>query len=138
MNIISGPVPAYSNVPINPEYYQPRRFVIEAIQLGFTTVVTTTQDMDYVIGQQVRLHIPPAYKSYQLNNQTGYVISIPETDQVELSINSSGYTPFLAAMDNQQPEIIGIGDINSGVINTNGIVSPSTNVPGAFINISPL
>ena len=136
--VVSYPIPAYSNVPIEPQFYQPRFFFISTITLGVTTVVTTTVDHDYVIGQQVRLIIPPSFGCRQLDQQTGVVIDIPSSTQVTLNIFSLGGNPFTASSATTQPQIIAIGDANTGQINSNGLLSQSTYVPGSFINISPL
>ena len=50
---ISGPIAPYSNVNINAQFYQPSLFIISAVTLGVTTTVTTTQNNNYVIGQEV-------------------------------------------------------------------------------------
>lgn len=93
--VISYPIPAYQNVPIEPQFYQPRRFVISDIALGQTTLVTTSTDHDYVIGQQVRLIIPAIFGSYQLNETFGYVLSIPTTSSFVVSIYSIGADAFI-------------------------------------------
>lgn len=135
---IVGPIAPYTNVPIHAEYYQPSRFVISAIGLGQTTTITTTEDMNYVIGQQVRLLIPSSFGSFQLNGMTGLVISIPATNQVILNINSIlNVNAFVASSATTKPEIIAIGDMNSGDVNSQGRVNNITFVPGSFINISP-
>ncbi len=137
--IISFPTPQYQNAPINAQFYSPSRFVISAIVLGKTTTITTTTDMNYVVGQQVRLIIPPAYGSIQLNEAQGYVLSLPAINQVELSINSLVYVdPFISANFPQiLPQILAIGDVLSGATNTNSL-NLATTIPGAFENISPL
>ena len=89
---IVGPVPPYTNPPIEPQYYQPSKFYIEDVTLGRTTTVTTTEDHNYVIGQLVRLLIPSSFGCVQLNNTQGYVISIPASNEVELDIDSSNDT----------------------------------------------
>lgn len=133
---IVGPIAPYSNPPINPQYYQPSRFFISAISLGSTTTVTTTEDNNYVIGQLCRLIIPPGNVSRQLNEAQGYVLSLPADDQVELDIYSSGVDTFVTTATGTQPQILAIGDINQGQINTTP--STVTTYPaGAFINISP-
>ena len=134
---IKGPVPAYSNPPINPQYYEPSRFVISNISLGVTTLVTTSIDHNYVVGQTVRLLIPFGYGAYQLNEVPGNVLSIPTTNQVVLDINSNGSDAFLPGSLNQNPQIIAIGDVNSGTIN-NSRSNLGTFIPGSFIDISPL
>jgi uncharacterized circularly permuted ATP-grasp superfamily protein len=133
---IVGPIAPYSNVPIQPDNYQPRRFVISSITLGRTTLVTTEEDHDYVIGQLVRLVIPKAYGTRELNQVTGYVIEIPQADQVVLDIYSSNFNIFIAADVTDVPQIIPVGDINSGVQNTSGRINQVTYIPGSFINIS--
>ncbi len=135
--VISYPIPAYSNVPIESQYYQPSQFFISDVTLGQTTIVTTTVDHNYVIGQQVRLLIPPSFGCIQLNNQTGFVIAIPASDEVELDIYSSGGDAYIASSATTKAQILAIGDVNTGVINTSGRMSTGTYIPGSFIDISP-
>lgn len=136
-----GPIPPYTNVPIEAQFYQPSRFVISDITLGNTTLVTTTEDVNYVVGQLVRLLIPNACGTYELNEKQGYVLSIPSTNQVEIDINSKFFTLFFNAPTSQTnisyPQIIAIGDISSGAMNSSGSMNLSNTIPGAFINISP-
>ena len=136
-SFISGPIPPYSNPPIEPQYYQPSRFVISAITLGPTTTVTTTVNHNYTIGQACRLIIPPSFGCYQLNEKQGIVLSIPTANQVLLNINSSvNISPYIASAATTVAQILAIGDINLGNINASPVNS-NTNVIGAFINISP-
>lgn len=237
-----GPVPLYTNPPIQPQYYTPRVRVISGITLGRSTLVTTTTPMDYAIGQQVRLIIPPANGCRQLNQKTGFIINptfnfsdlltdtdgadtytnnllqdvvpyfpnatvVPGTVQIQIDknnanqsnysdngagslyicsgsnslisssidyssgsfnflfsnppttglsviafflyyknlapnsmyvgIDSSGFDPFVAASINENPQIVAIGDVNTGATNSNGINSTLTYIPGSFRNISP-
>lgn len=143
MTVISCPIPAYANVPIQPENYQPRRFVISAITRGLTTVITTTLNMDYVIGQLVRLIIPSTFGIRQLNEAQGYVIEIPSANQVRLDIDSRAMDAFVSSSATTKPQILAIGDINSGYVSSTGPSIPTLNgdtqitIPGSFINISP-
>jgi len=138
-NAIVGPIPPYSNVPINAQYFQPSVFVISAIGLGITTTITTTVNHNYVVGQEIRLNIPESFGASQLNQQTGIVLSIPAANQVIVNINSSAnVNPFTSSSATTLPQIVAVGDINNGIISTTGRSVPSTNIPGAFINISPL
>ena len=93
--VISYPIPPYSNVPIEPQFYSPQRLNISDITRGFTTLITTSSVHEYVIGQQIRLIVPSIFGSYQLNEQIGYVISIPTTTSVEVTINSTQVDPFI-------------------------------------------
>ena len=134
-----SPVPPYNNPPIELQFYQPSQFFISAISLGVITTITTTANMNYVLGQQVRLLIPNGFGSRQLNEQTGFVTDIPAPNEVTLDLNSQNAdlffnNPALAT----KAQILAIGDRNSGIISSTGRVNSSTNIPGSFINISPL
>ena len=94
--------------------------------------------MNYVVGQLVRLIIPPSFGSRQLNETQGYVISIPSGNQVILNINSMNVDLFISSTATTLPQILAIGDINTGAVNSNGRSNNFTYIPGSFINISPL
>lgn len=148
-SIISGPIAPYSNVAINPQYYQPSQFFISTISLGLQTTVTTTVNHNYVVGQLVRLLIPTINAltsngvSYviptctQLNETESYVISIPASNQVLLDLDSSKANLFVSSSQPTQPQILAIGDISSGNINASGNLITSTVIPGSYQNISP-
>lgn len=133
---ITGPIAPYNNVPIQPQYYQPRAYFIEDITLGATTLVQTTEYHDYVIGNQVRFIIPPESGCRELNGKSGYVISVPSDNEIEVDIDSNGGNAFTSSSAANQPQVLAIGDINSGQVNASRS-SQATYVPGSFINISP-
>lgn len=135
----TGPIAPENNPPIEPQFYAPSRFVIIGLNLSIFTTVSTQTSHNYVIGQQVRLHVPVFYGTFEINGQEGIVVSIPASNQVMLNINSVGYTPFIPspAYGPTLPQIIPIGDINSGAINSQGRQNNILTVPGAFINVSP-
>lgn len=139
--VISFPVPLYANVAIEAQYYTPWRFVISGITLGSTTTVTMVvpaiTDLTYIVGQLVRLIIPPTFGCRQLNGQTAYVISVSPPNQVVLNLNSIGVHPYIASSATTPAQILAIGDVSSGPINNNGLQIMSTIVPGSFINVSP-
>ena len=73
-----------------------------------------------------------------MNEKTGVVISIPASNQVITNIDSAqNVDAFTASASTTQPQIMAIGDVNTGVINSNGILSTGTFIPGSFQNISP-
>jgi hypothetical protein len=137
-SVITYPIPLYANVPINAFFYEPNGFDITAISLGTMTTVTTSVNHNYVIGNLVRLIIPFGYGCIALNEQTGYVVSIPASNQVTINLSSHNVTPFINAALKQQPQITPVGDVNSGQINTDGLINQGTFIPGSYINISPL
>lgn len=134
-----GPIAPFNNPPISPENYKPMRFVISALTLGPSTTVTTSEDHDFVVGQQVRFLVPLPYRTYQLNEMEGYVIEIPTSSQVIVNIDSSSFNDFVSSPSHAPtlPEIIPIGDINTPAANASGRSSTTTFIPGSFINISP-
>lgn len=137
--VISYPIPAYQNLPIDAQFYQPSRFEISNVQLGQTTVVTTSVDQNYVIGQEVRLLIPSSFGCFQLNETQGIVLSIPASNQVEVSIDSSqNVDPFTTSTATTVAQILAIGDVNNGKTNAGGRINNGTFIPGSFVNISPL
>ena len=147
MGFLSGPTPAYNNPPIEPQYFEPSRFVISDIAQGQTTTVTmvpsttggSTVQPNYVIGQLVRFVIPDAYGIRQINEKKGYVLSLPSSTQVEVDIDSTSFDPFITSPtdDSQDPQIIAVGDVNQGQINESGRVNVKTYIPGSFRNVSP-
>lgn len=139
---MSSPIPFNPsiNLPINADFYQPRVFFISALVKGAQTTITTSVDHDYVVGQLVRVLIPYAYGTWQISKQQGYVLSIPAANQVLVDINSSQANSFIPVPTYNQPtkpQIIAIGDINSGPINASGAADTQTFIDGSFINISP-
>ena len=111
--VISYPAPLYQNLPIEPQWYQPSQFVITNITLGVTTIVTMANGTNgvspnYVIGQLVRLLVPSKYGTYQLNEQSGVVISLPMTNQVEININSSQMNLFIASPSSFSPRSVSL------------------------------
>lgn len=138
MSAIIGPIAPENNPPITPQFYNPSRFVISNIALGQTTTVTTLLDNDYVIGQQVRLIIPPSFGCRQLNESSSFVIQILSPTQVVLDLNSAqNVDPFVASSATTKAQILPIGDINSGIVNSTGRKNNIIFIPGSFINVSP-
>ena len=134
--LIFGPTPPYANVPIAPQNYNPSQFFISNVTLGQSTTVTTTVNHNYVIAQLIRLIIPNGYGCTDLNERTGYVISIPAANQFVLNINSQGINPFLNLGLTQKPQCVPVGDVNQGVTNANGRTNAGTSIPGSFVNVS--
>lgn len=136
--VVSYPIPAYQNLPIKENYYEPSRFVISGITLGNTTTITTSTDMNYVVGQEVRLLVPSSFGSYQLNNRTGFVVDITGADEFVVDIDSSrNVDPYISSDATTVAQVLAIGDVNLGYTNDQGNINNITFIPGSFINISP-
>jgi hypothetical protein len=95
-----------------------------------TTYVSTTNNHNLVVGQEIAFRIPAAYGPTQFNslpNTTipgspiyAYVTAILSNTQFVCNVNSSGYTAFntnetVAQMVGQSlPQVIAVGDVNTG------------------------
>lgn len=134
-----GPVAPQRNPPIRSTYYKPSRFVISDITLGESTTITTSTDHDYVVGQEIRVLVPLLFGCQQIDNKKGIVTSIPASNQVIVNINSVGFDSFDSSETNSDsdPQILAIGDYNSGQINASGRIANKTFIDGSFQNISP-
>lgn len=135
------PTPSYNNPPIAPQNFKPSRFVISDIDMSQRTsiIVTTTTDHNYIIGQLVRLLIPNYFGASQLNEQSGYVVSVPTATEVTLDISAINVNPFVPSPSYgpTPPQILALGDKNNGLVSSTGRSLPSTTIAGAFQNISP-
>lgn len=102
-------------------------------------MVTTLVDHNYVIGQVVRLLIPQVFGASALDEKQGIVIVIPSANQVVVDIDSTGIDPFIPipAFSRTPPQIVAIGDVQTGAINATGPVNTAVFIPGSFIDISP-
>jgi hypothetical protein len=138
---ISGPIALYSNPPIEPQYFAPWNFAISNIAIGTTTTVTlvipSITQLNYVIGQQVRFHIPVQFGCRQINGLQGYVIDVIPPNQVIVDLNSQNADPYISTSARTSAQLSAIGDINTGQISSTGRNIPLVTIPGAFINISP-
>lgn len=134
-----GPIAPFTNPNIEPLFFQPSQFFISNINLGTTTTVTTTLNLTCVVGQEVRFVIPPQFGCRQLNGQTGVILSLSAVNQAVVSVDSSqNVDAFVSSSAATQPQLLTIGDVNTGTINSTGITGLGTSVPGAFINTSPI
>lgn len=137
---LQGPLAPERNPPIVPEYFRPGVYYITAITQGFSTTITTNVAHQYVIGQLVRFTIPNMYRMIQLDEKEGYVISIPSPTTFIVNIDTTKYNSFVSSPSYgpTKPQVMAIGDINSGAINSQGRINNGTTIPGAFINTSPI
>jgi hypothetical protein len=138
--LMFGPIAPENNPPIHPEYFTPKEFNIASITNGITTLVTTTTAHDYVVGQLVRLLISQLFGARQFNEQTAYVINIPSNTSIILALDSSSFDLFIPhpTLETTQPQVVAVGDVNTGAINSQGRFVNGTFIPGSFQNISPI
>ena len=129
-----------------PDLYLPGVTNINFLALGTTTTVTTTTNHNYVVGQEIAFRVPLVYGTAQLNslpNNTipgspiyGYVTSVTSNTQFVCNINSTGFSafvvnqPFASFRGLQFPQVVAVGDVNSGGWPyTGGNLYPSPSFP---------
>ena len=138
-----------------PDLYIPYGSIITAISTGATTTITTSLNHNFVVGQEVFFVVPnagvtntnPVWGTTQLDTlgyltangvpQQAYVTVVPNTHQITVNVNSTGYGAFTyptsaqAALGITFPQVLAIGDQNSGTSQVPPVNPPIT-IPGAF------
>ena len=114
--------------------YIPLNVEISNITRAVNASVTTSSDHYYVVGQLVRFHVPRPYGMIELNNQLGYVLTVPTSTSFTVDINTLQFTDFIPSPTypgNMAAQVVPVGDENntSRVTNSNGLT-----ISGAFIN----
>ena len=139
---MGSPLTRYNLGLFNSGTYSPHIEDIDAITQSENALVTTVDDHTFVINQEVQFFIPPQWGMIQLNGLKGFVISIPQSDQFVVDIDTSTFDAFVtptppAFVVIDPAQVAGIGDANYGDLSPGGTpVIPST-VPGAYQNQPP-
>ncbi len=139
-----------------PDLYIPELCYITAIATGTTTVITTSINHNFVVGQEVGFTIPTAWGMTQLDSaiylqssngipQQAYVTAVT-ANTLTVNINSTGYTAFAyptsatAALGLTFPQVWAIGDQNTGYsLNSSGqvpylgVTNGVIGIPGSFV-----
>lgn len=139
---MASPLNRYNFGLFNSGTYTPFVCDIEDITQEMFPVITTTEDHGFVVGNQVQFFIPPEWGMRQLNGLKGYVITVPQSDQISVNINTTNFDAFEVPSPAQYvvidpAQVAGIGDINTGTSSPGGIPANPNTVPGAFQNQYP-
>lgn len=144
---LSGsPTGAFVRKVLYPDLYLPDVDFISAITTGTTTTVTTTTNHNFVVGQEIAFRIPPVYGIIGLNSLPnvitpgspiyGYVTSLTSNTVFVCNIDSTLFTalntnqPFLSYPGLSFPQVLSVGDVNSGgVPYSGGALYPSPQFP---------
>lgn len=134
---------------IFPDLYIPFGTAITAIMTGLTTTLELAVNHSFVVGQEVFFVVPSQWGTTQLDTlvyntanvvpQQAYVIATT-ADSITVNVNSTGYTAFVyptsavAALGVTPPQVLAIGDQNSGISGLAAIppVAVPITIPGAF------
>lgn len=125
-----------NNPTVEPENFKPSNFVISTITQGRLTIVSTSVDNNFVLGQQVRFNIPQTYGIRQLNGQAPQVVAINSAMQFVVDVDSARYDPFIPFpphTGHTPPQVNAVGDFN---ISFEGFKNNAFTISGAFVNIS--
>ena len=122
--------------------YEPANEDITDITQASQALVTISVDHSFVIGNQVQFLIPPEWGMYQISGLKGFVISIPQSDQISVDIDTRAFDafvtptpPMFVVIDNAQ--VASVGDSNFGSLSPGGVVTLPNTIPGAYINQRP-
>lgn len=145
---LSGsPTGAFVKKVLFPFLYEPGTAFISAINLGgANVVVTTTAPHCFVVGQEIAFRIPPAYGSVQLNSLPDsqipgspiyyYVTAVSSNTVFTCNALSAGVTAFNSNQPVSSvpglsfPQVVAVGDINSGGVQySGGALYPSPVIP---------
>lgn len=121
-----------------PCLYAPMVSFISAITLGATTTIALTMPGNFSVGQEVAFRIPSIWGTTQLNSLPnviipgspiyGFVTAVSAsltTPTITVAINSNAYTafnsnqPFASYPGEKFPQVVPVGDANSGSLLTN-------------------
>ncbi len=105
-------------------------------------LVTTAENHNYVINQQVQFFIPPQWGMRQLDQLKGFVLSIPTSNSFNVNINSTQFDAFVtpttpAYVVINPAQVSGIGDMNYGNLAPGGRLPVPNVPPGSYENQRP-
>lgn len=85
----------YRIVNASNRYYPKRRFITKIASSGTSTVITLSVTHQFTVGQEVRLIVPTAWGTNELNGQLGIITAISTTNNtITVNIDSSGFSAF--------------------------------------------
>lgn len=124
------------NPTCQPENFQPSNFTVYQIDRAREATITTLNNNNFVVGQQVRLNIPRPYGMQQINGQGPLVTSIISPVQFTINLDTRTYDAFVqfpTYPGKTPPQVNAIGDQN--LTNSSPLNNGET-IEGAFMNIS--
>lgn len=115
--------------------FEPVKVGIKDVTRAIRALVTTVIPHTFVIGLLVRFVVPTPYGINQMNGEKGYVISVPTNNTFLVSLDTRLYDPFNpVGISAQNPIILPIGGINTGITGTPPFTQEEVGIPGQFRN----
>ena len=111
----------YQVIPFNPLFYPTKRYIVN-ISNATQAVVTTSVNHGYVVGQSVRLYVPPQFGMTQAN---GLLVNINAVAASFFSVNldTTAFTPFVypgaGAVPFTPASVIPVGEETDALSNPN-------------------
>jgi hypothetical protein len=104
---------------------------------GAKTLVTTSINHQFVVGNQVFFQIPPQWGMRQLNGLTSYVSAIPAPNQITVVLNTSTFDPFVVPTPGpfiviDPAMVLPSGNQNTGQLYAGGVPLLPIEIPGAY------
>lgn len=117
--------------------FQPQWSQISAITKGKPTVVTFTEDHDFVKGQTVMFVVEREFKMYEINGLIGTISAITD-NSITVDVDTRNFNAFsLPANPAGIPQVIPVGSENFGFTNQGTVPTGPIGPSGAFrININ--
>ena len=139
---MGSPLTRYNLGLFNSGTYTPFICNLSAVTTSNPALVTTSITHSFVIGNEVQFFIPPQWGMRQLDQLTGYVLSIPAPNQFTVSIDTTFFDAFVIPTSPpfvviEPAQVAGIGDSNTGQSAPGGVLPVPNTVPGAFENHPP-
>jgi hypothetical protein len=132
---VAGTTGSFYPILYDPLFY-PRRRTITAITQATNAVITLSVTHGYIVGQEVRIHVPAQFGMTQIDGLQGAIIAIDTAtgnghNTITVNINSTGFSPFVfpltAAVPFTPAEIVPIGEDTATALNLNqNILSDAT------------
>lgn len=112
--------------------YSPFVCEISNIAPGQETVITTSINHEFVVGNQVRIFMPPRWGMAEIDGKTGLILAVTG-DTLTVNIDSLNFTPFTTPANiTDYPQVIPVGDQNTGYTIQNGEQPAQLVIPGSF------
>lgn len=110
--------------------YLPDLKEISSVTKGYLTLVQTSENHDFSVGNSVYFIIPKEFDMIELDNKSGVITAIT-SDTITVKIDSRRFTPFVSAVSYTTPaQVLPLGDRNFGF--QGPVSNDPQGIPGAF------
>lgn len=120
--------------------YVPFACDISGVALGQTTMITTSVNHGFIVGNEVTFLIPRLWGVSQLNGLKGLVLAFTN-NTITVNIDSTMFDAFITPTVTlpvviDTPQVLPVGDQNTGYVLPGGS-PPPLQIPGTYRNTYP-